>query len=509
MPAPIEILVHISAPSRGSDDARYRKEALGYLGFEVKKRHDVVACPDGNERSPKRLKPTIEAARGEEHGIQVTWEKQENVITSRTPVGEGGEDFDLQSFGSSFDATSSFCFPSRTNVHNSSRTNLELSPFLSRDVLTPTTIQIGRTPIIERPRTAPTPSSKLVQSSLPRRSLSDSWETPPSVIPDSQPSYSSSKHGLPRDTYTSPNPLTSSPSPKKRQKLDSAPRSLQSIHDTDTGEDIDDGAHTSEQALPPVPLKGYISPQSTRSSTPPPSAQTQLRNISPSLPLEIHPPPPPTSHKPFTTHLTQSLTRLASTLLPLDKHFQPRYTTRPLSPLERGHWLVPLPEHDPETSTTTDNNNNNYDDDDNAVWVAHQKDQHQSLTSTTNRTTTKKFWEYLTRFVGGGRAGWGVWCSREYSNEVDDQDGLRNHDKDTNKSIENNEKMDTMIQQTKQQHHQQQPPRRHEQQVIKIYCWGEIVGHIYLVLILASDRRIRGMGARWVDAGGEVVVQMA
>lgn len=43
---------------------------------------------------------------------------------------------------------------------------------------------------------------------------------------------------------------------------------------------------------------------------------------------------------------------------------------------------------------------------------------------------------------------------------------------------------------------------------LKVYTWGEIVGHVYLLLFLASERRIRKMGAQWRDCGEEVVVQM-
>lgn len=44
--------------------------------------------------------------------------------------------------------------------------------------------------------------------------------------------------------------------------------------------------------------------------------------------------------------------------------------------------------------------------------------------------------------------------------------------------------------------------------VLRIYCWGEIVPHIYVVLFLATSRMVKGAGATWVDGGGQVVVQM-
>jgi hypothetical protein len=43
---------------------------------------------------------------------------------------------------------------------------------------------------------------------------------------------------------------------------------------------------------------------------------------------------------------------------------------------------------------------------------------------------------------------------------------------------------------------------------MKVYAWGEIASHIYLLLFLASERRIRGMQAEWRDGAEDVVIQM-
>ncbi len=44
--------------------------------------------------------------------------------------------------------------------------------------------------------------------------------------------------------------------------------------------------------------------------------------------------------------------------------------------------------------------------------------------------------------------------------------------------------------------------------ICKLYCWGEIVPEIWLLLFVASHRQIKGCGAQWIDAGGEAVIQM-
>ncbi|KAL2262851.1 hypothetical protein VTK26DRAFT_9238 [Humicola hyalothermophila] len=44
---------------------------------------------------------------------------------------------------------------------------------------------------------------------------------------------------------------------------------------------------------------------------------------------------------------------------------------------------------------------------------------------------------------------------------------------------------------------------------IRLYCWGCVVGHMYLVVYLASRRRVLHTGTKWVGADGEAVVVMA
>ncbi|KAI4863746.1 hypothetical protein F4820DRAFT_361876 [Hypoxylon rubiginosum] len=70
-------------------------------------------------------------------------------------------------------------------------------------------------------------------------------------------------------------------------------------------------------------------------------------------------------------------------------------------------------------------------------------------------------WAYLANYVGTGVAGWGVWCTRD-----DDFQRLR------------------------------------------VYCWGSIVAHIYLLLYLATQRKIRHTGCSWIDGEGIPVIVM-
>jgi hypothetical protein len=71
------------------------------------------------------------------------------------------------------------------------------------------------------------------------------------------------------------------------------------------------------------------------------------------------------------------------------------------------------------------------------------------------------FFQFLAKMIEPGRVGWGVWCTRDPA------------------SLE-----------------------------VRIYCWGEVARDVYLMLYVASKSKVRKLGLNWVDADGEVVVQM-
>ncbi|GES64940.1 acetamidase [Aspergillus terreus] len=164
------------------------------------------------------------------------------------------------------------------------------------------------------------------------------------------------------------------------------------------------------------------------------------------LPLQIQSPLPPISTAAFTSHITPTLAMLA-TRLRSARTYTPLHQTRPLDKLERGHWFVPLTLV--EDGVAADPN----------TW---------------DMVFFARFWSFLSDFITEQRAGWGVWCILEEAPAVPANGpacSLRNT-------------------------------------VLKVYAWGEIAAHIYLLLFLASERRIRKMGAQWRDGADQVVIQM-
>lgn len=191
---------------------------------------------------------------------------------------------------------------------------------------------------------------------------------------------------------------------------------------------------------------GPTIPQSTPAVPPSPSTLHTLC----SLPLSIHPPAPPTSLDSFKTHVTTALASLLSHP-EVSTKYDPRTQTRALLPSERGFWLL-----------------------DTRPWCA---------------ANQVEFWEFLTKFVGHGSAGFGVWATR-CNDEVrppgtsGSGSAVRGDQvRDENKAADG---LGT----------------------VQVFCWGEVVPHIYLLLYVASKSRIKKVGAQWVDAGGEVIVKM-
>lgn len=70
-------------------------------------------------------------------------------------------------------------------------------------------------------------------------------------------------------------------------------------------------------------------------------------------------------------------------------------------------------------------------------------------------------WSFLGKYVGGDSAGWGVSCIRDA-----------------------------------------------ETRDLRVYCWGIVAEHIYLLLHMASASKIKGTGACWISGDGSAIITM-
>ena len=433
-----EILIHISASSRVQDDSRYRKQAEGYLGFRATRRHDLGSKINASPDEPQADgQPTVlPAAKIKEIEDDATTTDGSSSSSSQDATkADGGTANPINSIA-------------EVIFDNRPFSRLDLTPAESRSYLsalvangnskTPT-VYIERTPIIHRPRTTAMQASPAAKVNQHQR---DSWQTLPSVVPDSQPSQNSLKcNQLLAASFFSNTQSASSLA--KRQRLDRLPSSNPPGR---PGSALPHGPTSSKQEHIGSQVEPPSFPWSDLASQPPIA--------------QIRPPPPETSMAVFDTHVTPTLTLLESQL-PIWKTFHPSHTARPLRILERGYWQLKISND----------------------WSPELR---------------RKLWSCLEDLIGKGKAGWGVWCEK-YANRPEKASGGENLEGAiSNKAIEKNKV-----------HEGGRQGFSPANELVRVYCWGELVPYVYLVLFVASDRMINRQGATWVDAGGEEVVQIA
>ncbi|KAI9781921.1 MAG: hypothetical protein M1816_002144 [Peltula sp. TS41687] len=469
----MQILVHISAASGAQDDARYRAQAAGYLTFEkissspkdiassprqirepffaredlrdfldlagtdtwAQSGHDVHSSSESNSRngelSTSRKRPRLS-------GTMMTPRKRQAIVatplpstrhvSSSQPTTGGYEHSSPEEEESHVTAAAEFFFP-QLSPPNNRRTN-------NNNDNNNRPLNIEKTP--------------------------HSWQTPPSIVPDSQPSRTSRRTSIRRSISLPAAPPTPSPHLPNTQAAAAAtaitqPAPFPEPHPNPSYEISTQNPPASLPLLlvPPPPPPPAPPPTNTLPSSPRPTPNPTPPFLK-SQSKAIHPPhaatglhPAPTS---ATTLLTPSLLLLDKTLS-LEKRFQQRIKrqTRPLAPFERGYWHVDV--------------------------------------SSFSAESRARFWSFLQDFVGRGKAGWGVWV---------DGDGEEEEEEDEEGGQQRGDVMDDGL---------------------RVFCWGGIVGHVWLMLWLGSERRIirargvaegggKGEGPRWVDAVGEVVVEM-
>ncbi|KAL2817317.1 hypothetical protein BJX63DRAFT_108968 [Aspergillus granulosus] len=334
--------------------------------------------------------------------------------------------------------------------------------------------------------TSPRPNTNGSVNSPPRipiqvakrpASPNDSLGSPVSVIPDSQPQQS---EFIAESRY-----LSSSSFPSKRPRVDSPSSSFNHFQPDEVQHLDPAGNHD-----PATDASTIINTQSTTNVTTqgeqeneaepahPPEKQEQKQWVDlPSLPLEIKPPPPPISQSPFTTHITPTLEMLTDRLKSL-RTYNPTHQARDLHDLERGYWYLRI----------------------NITSLNSEKPSPVATSpgpSTWDTPLFLKFWTFLSDFIAKeGRAGWGVWCIAE------DESTTTSRTTGSPDTHEVEEGPGPPLP------HSGTTPGNAQQLAVKVYAWGEIVSHIYLLLFLASERRVRKMGAQWRDARDEVVIQM-
>ncbi|KAG7008908.1 hypothetical protein G7Y79_00004g014920 [Physcia stellaris] len=339
MSLPPEILVHISAPSQALDDARYRRELQSFLKFEPVHRQSLTAQNVETE-------PRSEYEDALRQVADATFTSSSSATSRKKPQ----------------------IAKDKVVTPASAICNVSGKPHWKSPALIPGTTShkaTNRSRLLQspqrRPRTAPSGSSGslgIQETPLPPRAQSDSWKTPPSVIPDSQPTPYSLKRSQPHLQSSSPSPTRrSSPTTRNKRQRIASPPALPQFEIPD--EDEDDGdSYDARSSAPQQPPNSSAYGADAEASSTPLAAPPSPRFIPTST--QIHPPRAPISTASFAT--------------------QNRRTHQAHAP---GHWRVDITSFDEERKIG--------------------------------------FWGFLELYIRAGKAGWGVWCALEGREEREER----------------------------------------------------------------------------------------
>ncbi|OJD17426.1 hypothetical protein AJ78_02500 [Emergomyces pasteurianus Ep9510] len=498
----VEILVHVSAPGTTKEDAKYRAHANAYFEFEAVSRVRIFPDPPCSETGTDEIVDT-------EHHVRQTTPQGESNAHRIAELNGRNEKDSLYNFLSSGKSTS---LPSTWGPSFGETTCglLEL-PDISiqrsssqNDAAAIAENSFSNTSNSFRPLRAGSPDP---QTAVPSSQVT---ETPPSEVPESQASFPASwdveKDNSPprrsvQGVQIGRSPLEAKSSESKRRRLSVSVACIpSSIPDSFTP--------ISSTSKPPFPSEPHpqAQPQCYQLSDKPmvgtPTATFERLS---SLPLEINPPRPiPSSTAQFTTHITPTLQMLADKLK-LSKVFNPPRQIRPLRTLERGYWLLDLTISDSITSSNDQNKNKDKNTNKNAKTTSLDESSNTKLTS--NVWTSKSFfdfWDFLSNFIAlDGRAGWGVWCICESKSTPP-----------CSKCSPHSQSVVYLTSQEDINSSAETQPFQLEgdfarQVTVKIYTWGEIAPHVYLLMYLASDKNVRNVpGVQWRDGADQPVIFM-
>ncbi|KAL8806617.1 MAG: hypothetical protein Q9182_001265 [Xanthomendoza sp. 2 TL-2023] len=440
-----EIFVHSAAPSHGSDDVRYRKEAHAIIRFEAVRKHHILPEPQPPHRSGANGTRQISRQQTSQQSVA---QAQDSVIS-----------IDPAPRQHLTDALSTWITPPLSRP--SSRILVGQTPapcLLTRASGLISHLLVEQTPTNQqRPSTAPAGPSIIQETPPLRRSFSNAFETPPSEIPDSQPASHKNHQQHDEATFeasSSPSPTRAEEPPAKRRKGDDGAGGL-----LGEGTPPDDTSTPPLKDGPPVssaPSNEHTHPTTSSPTAPRKSESTMLayrrRKIDP-------PPPEPSLRTTVPSHCTSSLQILRQQCPAILETVKP---LRPLHNLERGYWRLTFPLDLDEEEDAPDKTR----------WT---------------RSSCERMWEYLVQFIGHGRGGWGIWATFEEGNEerFDGEKGW--------------------IGEMGEQEVVADGPVRGR---VKVFCYGEVVREVYALLVVATDRRVKRCGAQWVDGYREVVVEV-
>lgn len=456
-PEDVEILVHITAPSRHSDDVRYRALTSAYLAFqEFQERHNSIASvqhggiisQESLAVSTQEFFPSLKSPQASFDSVIDNADSPNALLHVHRIGAQGGTPQTPDRTA----ALSQASWQTPPSVVQDSHPDVNAT---TRLFTTPTRVLEHYLQQFHSSSEASTPQHDSLRRNTHIFAGNPDTNQSPSVPRSSaQPD---GKHNAPTIPCTPGNGIPPAPSIELGTEMQPPPRRKHTVKAIEkmasffssSGIDDTDSAR-----------QGLGTPEAARADSEPPpnkrqrhartndSPQGMLRTTSDIGPqrtapsdqgrpitfltqhgyshdsLELYAPEPPTDNAQLDPEdlVTAGLRKLGSDLQ-IPKRFRPERQSRALRPFERGYWSLDCSDWTPELRAEA--------------------------------------WVFLANYVGGGVAGWGVWCRR---------------DADFNR--------------------------------LKVYCWGHVAAHIFLLLYLASRRKILFTGATWIDGDSNVVIVM-
>ncbi|KAI1082852.1 hypothetical protein F5B20DRAFT_486910 [Whalleya microplaca] len=469
-PPEVEILVHIGAPSRAADDARYRALTDAYIDFEPARQVSIFSHICSNTRSNDDSSHISDKGYSQRHQVQhdvcTSPRSSEPVVslqspqasfrsvidnagsprlfTRNIPEGDSAEDVSIPMTQSSWQTPASvvqdshsgnrmdiapLSSPTRVLEHylqqfdspsGSAKTDSQRSDTRSPhgNLHTANSRLTQELPVASntlsivpctpqcKPQCKPPSESS---GSLIRDTIKDRRER----ITDTPQFDQQPQAGLTDDNVIEETRLMNSSNPSSAARADSEPPPAKQHHQQSPGDVSPRSLARAASDVGPTAFSGR-KPLLTISFL---SVHGYTYDS-----LELRAPEPPVSDAHIEPHsfITPGLEKLAADLS-IPKRYRPKVQKRDLRPLERGYWILDCSAWDPQLK--------------------------------------RDAWAYLANYIGTGVAGWGVWCIRDS-----------------------------------------------EFRWLRTYCWGLIAPHIYLLLYLASQRKILFKDSSWVDGEGVTVV---
>ncbi|GJN73022.1 hypothetical protein PLIIFM63780_007085 [Purpureocillium lilacinum] len=456
----VEILVHVAAPSRTADDVTYRRLAQAYLSFTADRRTRVASIAATDE--PERSSPAAAEEPPPSFQPPRLPSSSQGYATAAPDVAFGPDSQDL-SFQSAWDNRSSPCLPPAS--HDSPRSSLSTSQ-MNRDAI-------------------PALSSFCV----PPSQISDSYPLPdPSILQDTPTRILQRFLNRPRastDTSTSP-----SPSKRRQWRRDGTADNDETIDvpssfPAPTQDEVDSNTSVvslgEHKVIPVTPLVPHLPPGGRKRKTDVREEEQSVIDVTHISSSVLSNPPTSSPHRagsePLPSKKAQTAFggidalsllrsssdtgRLRSSNLTAVDEVANRLEIRPPSPPIGVDHVKPQDLVTDRLAKLALDLSSRY----HPVELRPVEPLERGywLIDCSRWSSEKRLeaWVFLTNYLHKGLAGWGVWCRRDAAHGW-----------------------------------------------IRLYCWGCVVKHTYLLLYLASARQIKTTRAKWIGSDGEMALEV-